>query len=83
MMNPILTTSHIHLSTVPRNILPLDDDFIRIWVPMVIDPEEEEIIIESEEEDEQDLDEDFDDEDEMDDDFDEDDEEGNDDDDER
>lgn len=45
--------SLINVSMIPVNSLTADDDFIRIWVPMVIDSDEEEEVLESEEDEEE------------------------------
>lgn len=55
----------INGSMIPFNIFPADNEFIRVWVPMVIDPDQEDEVLESEEEDEEESDteeDDFDDE---------------------
>jgi hypothetical protein len=60
----------INGSMIPANIFPSDNEFIQVWVPMVIDSDEEDEVLESEEEEdeESDIDEDeFDDEGDLDD----------------
>lgn len=62
MINEIeITDSLIKVTLVPVDILPSDDDLVRVWVPMVIEDEEEGEEEQVAEED-PDIDEDFDDE---------------------
>jgi hypothetical protein len=45
--------SFVDVSLMPFNILPNHDEFIRFWVPMVIDSDDDDELLESGEEEEE------------------------------